>query len=409
MKFILGVHEYTSTVDTMTFMKILICVSHAIAILAIILNGRYDIPSYVMACIGIIPHAKVIGDMTKLLEPFVGTIWAAFLNAAFGNAAELFVCIFGVINYQDEFVVNTIAGGIVSNVLLVLGITIFFGSWKNRTQVFRKDIKSLHVSGATTLILITTVFILTSISTYLNSLGKISNQNEIHICAAVLLILIYIGHLFFTIKHGNPESPSTPKESVVQNNIQPDMIININSEHQIHIHMQTSQPVTVNKAIKLSLWESFLKSKWYPIIMLAYSCTIIGFLADIITGNLTNIVGGKLSQNFIGFAIVSLLGNISEFTSAVKSAMNENIDIAIQIPLSSALQLTFLLAISVMISLYRSSLFLLSFNPIVGCALFFGPTLAWKVLSDGETSIIEGGMLVVLYILIDFMVYGYTG
>ena len=69
----------------------------------------------------------------------------------------------------------------------------------------------------------------------------------------------------------------------------------------------------------------------------------------------------------------------------------------------------FLLPLAVLISQYRdpTKTFDLAFNFVEALAIFIAPPLLWKIVSDGETSFVEGQLLVTLYILIDVFFYGY--
>ena len=59
-------------------------------------------------------HAYIIQWRGHSHQPttaaFVGPVWASFINAAFGNASELFVVILGVINNEDELVRGALCG-----------------------------------------------------------------------------------------------------------------------------------------------------------------------------------------------------------------------------------------------------------------------------------------------------------
>src|SRR5437660_12222119 len=110
------------------------------AIVAPIINliwGRQqEMAIFICSAISLIPLAAVIGRATEDLEYFVGPIAGGLLNATFGNAPEIIIGIFALQQGLISVVKASIAGSIISNILLVLGSSLAIGGWRWGKQYF---------------------------------------------------------------------------------------------------------------------------------------------------------------------------------------------------------------------------------------------------------------------------------
>jgi Ca2+:H+ antiporter len=86
-----------------------------------------DVALFVLAAVALIPLAWLIGEATEHAAEHTGPALGGFLNASFGNAPELIIALFAVADGLPNVVRGTIAGSVVSNILLVLGVAMIFG------------------------------------------------------------------------------------------------------------------------------------------------------------------------------------------------------------------------------------------------------------------------------------------
>src|SRR5712671_3887384 len=93
---------------------------------------------FITAAISLIPLAGIIGLGTEELARRSGPAWGGFLNATFGNAAELIIAVVALRNGHVELVKASITGSIIGNLLLVLGLSFFVGGLGRRTQKFHR-------------------------------------------------------------------------------------------------------------------------------------------------------------------------------------------------------------------------------------------------------------------------------
>ena len=82
---------------------------------------------FALAAISLVPLAWLIGEATEHAAGHTGPGIGGFLNASFGNAPELIIALFAIGDGLPNVVRGSIAGSIVSNILLVLGFAILIG------------------------------------------------------------------------------------------------------------------------------------------------------------------------------------------------------------------------------------------------------------------------------------------
>ena len=91
------------------------------------LNAVGELTLFVLAAAALIPLSWLIGEATDNLARHTGPGIGGFLNATFGNAPELIIAIIAVSGGLAAIVRASLVGSIASNLLLVLGFTLLVG------------------------------------------------------------------------------------------------------------------------------------------------------------------------------------------------------------------------------------------------------------------------------------------
>src|SRR5437870_3725348 len=86
-----------------------------------------DVTVFCFSALALVPLAWLIGEATENVAEHTGPGIGGFLNASFGNAPELIIAFFAVGSNLPNVVRGSIAGSVVSTVLLVLGAAIVAG------------------------------------------------------------------------------------------------------------------------------------------------------------------------------------------------------------------------------------------------------------------------------------------
>lgn len=159
-----------------------------------------SILQFVISAISVIFVAGFLGKATENVAHYAGQRLGGFLNATFGNAAELIIAIFLVKEGLFDMVKASLTGSIIGNLLLVLGLSIFAGGLKFKIQNYNVSLAGLN--GSLMIVAIIALFIP---AVFLNTHSITQKDtNTLSLIVAGLLILAYIAWLLFSmVTHKN--------------------------------------------------------------------------------------------------------------------------------------------------------------------------------------------------------------
>jgi Ca2+:H+ antiporter len=108
-----------------------------------------------------------------------------------------------------------------------------------------------------------------------------------------------------------------------------------------------------------------------------------------------------MSQAFAGLVVVAIAGNAVENVVGVQLALRNEIDFAVSVIVSSALQVALALTpVLVFVSLLFATHLTLVFPPLLAVVLVLAALVITAVVYDGESTWSEGLVLVGLYVVI---------
>ena len=314
---------------------------------------------FLFAALSIVPLAGLMGEATEEIALYTGPRLGGFLNATFGNATELIIAFFALKEGLFDVVKASIAGSVIGNVLLVLGLSMLMGGIKYKTQKFNKNI--VEVSSSMLLFSVIGVSVPAIFTHTVNPELLSGNRYEaLSVGVAAIMFLIYILGLFFTFY--------THKDLY-------------GSEH-----------------------EEAVEAKWSlrkSIIVLSFATLIIALESEFLVGSVEHITKALgLSEFFIGIILIPIIGNAAEHSTAVIMAMKNKMDVAVEIAIGSSLQIILFVApILVFLSLFFKPMSII-FNEFELVALIVSVLIANRVANDGQSNWLEGVQLVAVYIII---------
>lgn len=113
------------------------------------------------------------------------------------------------------------------------------------------------------------------------------------------------------------------------------------------------------------------------------------------------IVSLGISEFFLGIILIPLVGNVAEHLVAVSTAVRNQMDLSVEISVSSSLQIALFVApILVFISLFLGNPLTLIFNQFELMALIGAILITAIVAIDGESNWLEGAALLGVYIIL---------
>jgi len=346
----------------------------AAAIVLRIVGGVDPVIVFIVAAIGLIPLAKLIGDATEELALYTGPKLGGLLNATLGNAAELIITIIALNAGLVDLVKASITGSIIGNLLLVLGLSLLLGGLKHGTQVFNR-----RTAGVNATLLILAVALLAIPSLFDPALLDVPERELLFSeGVAIIAIIVYgLSVLYsFTAKEPtvNPDNPSA---------------------------MSTGAAVITREPAAADIHEA----RWtvqFSLIVLGLATVGTAFVSEILVGAVEPVVETLgLSEFFLGIIIIPLIGNIAEHLVAVQVALKNKMELSLAVSLGSSLQIALFVApVLVFVGLLLGQRLLLVFNTYELIALFVTVLIAAFIALDGESNWLEGAMLLALYIII---------
>jgi len=322
---------------------------------------------FITAALSLIPLAGLIGLGTEQLARRAGPAWGGFLNATFGNAAELIIAIVALRNGHIELVKASITGSIIGNLLLVMGLSFFVGGLGRRTQKFHRtsatNTAAMLFLGVVALVM-PAVF---DLSIYGTLTAHPAALDRLSFWSALILIGAYGGSLVYAFTahrdlfrptdegpHAGPLFPTGPAIAVLA---------------------AGTLLTTVQAEILVRAMEPALAR--------------FGF-----------------TELFVGVIVIALIGNAAEHYSAVTAARRDEMTLAVEIAVGSSAQIALFVAPAlVLYSFAIGQPMSLLFNAFEIAAIALSVLATAIVVSDGESNWVEGLQLLSVYLILALAFY----
>ncbi len=354
---------------------------------------------FVLSAISVIFVAGFLGRATESVAHYAGQRLGGFLNATFGNAAELIIAILLVKEGLFDMVKASLTGSIIGNLLLVLGLSLFAGGVKFKVQRFNVPLAGMNGS-----LMIVAVIALFVPAVFLNTHSIEGLQiNTLSLIVAGILIAAYLAWLVFSmITH--KEYLSEPSESPAASAATVGSGLPAGSIQAA----PASAPHAGEPDEHAPAW-----SKKRSILYLVVATVMVAFVSEWLVGTLeTFTTQFGLSELFVGAFVVAIVGNAAEHSAAIMLAMKNKIGTSVEIAVGSSLQISLFVApVLIFISFFMGGLsgtMNIVFSTIEIVAIAVSVFVAKSIIQDGETNWYEGLLLIAVYIILGvsfFMVH----
>jgi Ca2+:H+ antiporter len=324
--------------------------------------GANPILTFIATGASIVALSHVIIESTGIVAQRVSNTVSALINATFGNVIEFFIAIFSLRNGLVEMVKASIIGSIVLNVLLLIGLAMFFGGLKFKEQRFNKDSAGL---SSTMLIIAVAGLVLPSMYSMLVS----KSAHAMSLSVSAVLGVVYLLSLVYTL---------------------------VTHKHLFVVEREAPSPQYRPWSLRTAL------------ILLLVAVALGSFESYLLVNTITlHINDLGLSETFLGLVVIAFLTNIPENISAVSFARKNNMTLSLEIGMSSALQIAlFVVPVLVLLSSTLTGQALnLEFSPFALVSLVMTAMIANYISSDGICHWLEGAQLIAVYVLIAIAFY----
>jgi Ca2+:H+ antiporter len=374
------------------------------AVLAEALHAS-PLATFVLAALGLVPLAGLIGLATEVLAERLGHGIGGLLNATFGNAAEIIIGLTALAAGLPEVVRASLAGSIIGNTLLVLGTAMLLGGWRYRRQRFSRRVAGQYAT------MLTLAVIGMAIPSLLATVGEStrpgdavvrgSQLHQLSIGIAIILLVCYAAYIAYSVfgvraSHEDvlpSEAAPSGDEVGVQSDPAPTRVLE--REAATQRRAATAGPL----ATLAARWRTTL---WLPIAVLAGVTALTAVVSEVLVSTiepLTHQIG--LNPFFVGLIILPIVGNAAEHFSAITSATRNHMEISMAITAGSSIQIALLAApILVLAGPLIGVPLDLNFS-LLEVAMFGLVTGLYALISlDGESTWLEGLLLCAFYLIL---------
>jgi Ca2+:H+ antiporter len=334
--------------------------------------GATDPWIFFAAALSLVPIAGLIVRSTEQVATYTGETIGGLLNATFGNAPELIIALVALKAGLLEMVRAAIAGSILVNLVLALGIAFLFGGLRHHTQTYNAGAARLYASMM--LVAALSLMVPSAYSQFLSTENTVREEALLNLGLALVLLAAYALYLVFQLKThpeefaGEPGAVSDP-------------------EDQAH-HVRWSLPRAIASLLLASLGAAFMSE------------VLVGAAQG--TGEALG-----MTETFIGVVFLAIVGGAAGPPAAVVMAMRNKMDLAIGIALGAAIQIALFVAPVLVLASYfiAPEPLELSFSRAEVGAIFMSALIGSVVVGDGRSNWYKGVQLVAVYLIIALMFY----
>jgi Ca2+:H+ antiporter len=358
--------------------------------------------NFIINFVAIIPLAAMLSNATEELAIRVGETMGGLLNASFGNAVELIVSIQALIANEITIVKTSLIGSMLSNLLLVLGMSFFLGGVNRPEQFFNVTVAQTASSLLALCIaslIIPTVFHNT-IAEDNNDVGDALRNQELSHGTAVILLIVYGCYLLFQLKtHAemyNEPSQKVPKRksSKLEDGAAERGVATIGagtaaaSGGGVNLKNLLHKQPNDEEEEEEDEFETPSLSVIGALVTLAVSTTLVAFCSEFMVSSINGLTAtGGVSTTFVGLILLPIVGNAAEHATAVTVAMKDKMDLSIGVAVGSSMQIALLVFPFIIILgwILGKDCMTLYFDTFQIATLFVSVLLVNYLIQDGKS------------------------
>ena len=423
--------------------------------------GWSEVLVFIFSAIALIPLAGLIGVATEELAEIVGPLVGGLLNATFGNAPELIIGIAALQAGLLDVVRASITGSIIGNTLLVLGMAVFFGGWRNGRQYF--DARNAGQYASMLALAVVGLVLPALASAFGSSPASESAHTGVNIHAistlvSVVLLISYVAYLAYTVFHLRDKVSRPPREVREGKGpkpeedgpplVPPSPVLAEEQEEELREEARAERarrakarrtkagtPATAMAAVSAQSNTTpepkaqekqgkhaakapasaehthhsrpSWKTAWRPVTLLAVATVATAVMSEFMVGGIETVTQQLgWSQLFIGLIIVPIVGNAAEHASAVTMALKDRMDVTLAIAAGSSIQVALLVApVLVLVSFLFANPLDLVFRPLELVVFGLATFLFSLTNLDGESTWLEGFLMLAFYAMVGVIAY----
>ena len=323
---------------------------------------------FVVCGLGLVPLSRMIAEMVEELADRLGDRIGGLVSVALGNLVELVVSFTALASGLYHLVVVSVAGAVITNCLLVLGISTCVGARKKATielHPYSTGLQDQQLLASTMFLAIPTIFFLGLKKTLSDGGAQFDSFATYSLIASIIVIAFYL--LSFVYQMGTARN--------------------------LYMRDKTEEVLPSAGAHK--------PLATLIIMLLIVSGLLVGVSENLVESLQLMVEGAHLNPLFVGLFLLPLFGCFSEALISIKAANSNRMDLSMASTVESSVQLLlFVLPLLVVCGIPMGRYLHLA---IPGTSLFcLGATVLtvhW-IIENRKLSWYEGTLLLALYMVI---------
>ncbi|KAJ5178252.1 uncharacterized protein N7500_000951 [Penicillium coprophilum] len=302
------------------------------------------------------------------------------LKSTLGNSVELMIGINAIAQKRPHISQSVILGSVISNLLLVLGSTIFVSGYDQKRLRFDRTLTTVLSS------LMMVVFILLALPTVMDVFpsAKATPEDQILFTqriTSIILVILLLTFLIFRLGTHAAMFASTP----------------FSQRDQTHQFRQS-------QIVEARIPQPYIGKTPAATILVAASASALACTYYIVSSlsGVASITG--MNQSFLAVTLVPLFGNSAKYRSIVLGSRSYNqIELGIRAVINNVLRVTMLIApLLVLVGWAFDQPLVLRLDGFEATTLLLSVVVMTYLISDGRSNYFEGLMLIGTYMIITF-------
>ena len=336
---------------------------------------------FVFSLLSLCPLAERIAFVTDEMAKYTNDTFGGLMSATMGNVTELIVSIVAIMQGGSLLIVTQLSliGSIVSNILLVLGMSFLVGGYKHTNQRYSKPAANANIG---LLLLSCMAIILPTLMTTTRNINYYSwasypvyfNINDPNLpdaatlsfsrAISVLMLILYGLLVYYQLFTHRSLFESQEEEDE-----------------------EESPPV-------LGLWGAV---GWAAVITV-----LIAILSEFIVGSIEAAARQTgIPIMFVSTILLPIVGNAAEHASAIIFAYRNKMDISLGIAVGSATQISlFVVPFCVVVAAMANEEMSLDMGTFQSAVLFLSILIVVVCIQTGTSDWLKGALLVVTYLFL---------
>lgn len=326
---------------------------------------------FALSLLGLTPLAERVSFLTEQIAYYTGPTVGGLLNATCGNATELIIAIFALWQHKIQVVKYSLLGSILSNLLLVLGTSLFCGGIANLGKEQKYDRRQADVNALLLLLallchMLPLLFRMSAASVTLTEVPTL----QLSRVSSIIMLLAYVTYIIFQLV--------------------------------THRQLFEAQEESVEDGDDVLSEETPVIGFWSGIVWLVGMTAVIALLSEYVVGTIEDASESwGLSVSFISIILLPIVGNAAEHAGAVIFAFKNKLDISLGVALGSATQIAmFVVPLCVIVAWILGIEMDLNFNLLETGALTLSIITTAFTLQDGTSHYLKGLALLLCYVVI---------